>query len=125
MERGPLKSGGRGELGGRGTGEGNQQGVPVGMRGHLLYCVQGKRSYLDVISRYVDIHATIGTTQQKKNKVDPSVVPGYVINHGILDSTELHKLLQVSMLMPVMPKDHYYIISGGGGGGGGGGHFIT
>jgi hypothetical protein len=55
---------------------------------------QEKRAYLDVISRYVDIHATVGTTQQK-HAVDASVVPGYVTNHGILNSAALHQLLQV------------------------------
>ena len=58
--------------------------------------LQGKRKYLDIISSYMDIHATIGTTQPKKKKVDPSVVPGYVINHGILDSASLQALLSVS-----------------------------
>ena len=74
-------------------------GIEIHFLGVIQLCfstVQDKRRYLDLISRFVDIHATVGTTQQKKNKGDMSVVPGYVTNHGILNSTALRSLLAVS-----------------------------
>lgn len=75
----------------------NYSQLPVvwGLIVFSLLFSQEKRKYLDIISRYIDIHATIGTTQQKKEKVDISVVPGYVTNHGILNSTALQALLAV------------------------------
>ena len=60
---------------------------------------QGKRNYLDLISRYVDIHATLGNTQESKDtEIVSDMVPGYVTNHGILNSTQLKLLLQVRVV---------------------------
>ena len=42
------------------------------------------------------MHATIGTTQQKKEQLDISIVPGFVYNHGILNNSQLQQLLKVS-----------------------------
>ena len=54
-----------------------------------------KRPYIDVISRYFDVHATIGNTTQKKQDYDMSIVPGFVYNHGILRAADLQTLLKV------------------------------
>ena len=54
-----------------------------------------KRAYIDVISRYFDVHATIGNTTQKKQDYDMSIVPGFVYNHGILRAADLQALLKV------------------------------
>ena len=56
---------------------------------------QDKRSYLDVISRYFDVHATIGDTTQKKQNFNMSIIPGFVYNHGILKTPDLQALLWV------------------------------
>ena len=50
---------------------------------------------MDVISRYFDVHATIGDTTQKKQDFDMSIVPGFVFNHGILKAPDLQALLRV------------------------------
>jgi len=66
--------------------------------GKELYMWKQKRKYLDVISRYLDVHATIGTTQQKKEQLDISIVPGFVYNHGILNTSHLQQLLKETKL---------------------------
>ena len=58
--------------------------------------MQDKRTYLDIISRFFDIHATIGSTTQKKQDYNMSIVPGFVYNHGILKASELQDLLKVT-----------------------------
>lgn len=63
--------------------------------GKELYMWKEKRAYLDVISRYFDVHATIGNTTQKKQDYDMSIVPGFVYNHGILRAPDLQALLKV------------------------------
>ncbi|EDO49391.1 predicted protein [Nematostella vectensis] len=50
-----------------------------------------QRSFLDVINKYMEIHATVGGGIKKW-------VPSYVINHGVLPSLEVQKLLQDSMI---------------------------
>lgn len=57
----------------------------------LIFFVQGKESYLSVIKKYVDIHATVFVEPSSE-----SVLPKFVTNHGILSGPELHKLLQES-----------------------------
>jgi len=57
----------------------------------LFLFVQGKESYLSVIKKHVDIHATVFVEQG-----GDSVLPKFVTNHGILSGPELHKLLQES-----------------------------
>jgi alpha-1,3(6)-mannosylglycoprotein beta-1,6-N-acetyl-glucosaminyltransferase len=51
-----------------------------------------RRVFLDIIHEYTNVHATIGTT--KNNKVDGSLVPPYVTNHGVLDRNGIQQLLQ-------------------------------
>jgi hypothetical protein len=63
--------------------------------GKELYMWKEKRVYIDVISRYFDVHATIGNTTQKKQNYDMSIVPGFVYNHGILRAPDLQALLKV------------------------------
>ena len=63
---------------------------------------QDKRGYLDVISRYFDVHATIGDTTQKKQDYDMSIVPGFVFNHGILKAPDLQALLRVGSCLMYM-----------------------
>lgn len=48
-------------------------------------------SYLSVIKRHVEVHATVFLETGKS-----SVVPDYVINHGIMSGPDLHQLLQES-----------------------------
>ena len=55
----------------------------------------GKREYLEVIRKYLDVHATIGTTKKKGDTLDWNVVPEFVHNHGILGGPQLQQLLQV------------------------------
>ncbi|KAL8623887.1 hypothetical protein ACOMHN_050602 [Nucella lapillus] len=52
------------------------------------YMWEGKREYLDVIKSYLEIHATVS------DRIKPTNVPPYVINHGLLRGPELHKLLR-------------------------------
>ena len=56
-------------------------------------CGMTKNKYLSVIKKYVEIHGTVFVENP-----NVTVVPNYVINHGILSGTELHKLLQESKL---------------------------
>lgn len=64
--------------------------------GKELYMWENKKEYLDIIGKYFDIYATIGTTSPKKGKLDWSVVPPFVHNQGILEGKQLQQLLQVS-----------------------------
>ena len=63
-----------------------------------------KRAYLDVISRYFDVHATIGNTTQKKQDYDMSIVPGFVNNHGILRAPDLQALLKVYEIFHIISE---------------------
>ncbi|GFO13088.1 alpha-1,6-mannosylglycoprotein 6-beta-n-acetylglucosaminyltransferase a [Plakobranchus ocellatus] len=54
------------------------------------YMWAGKRSYLDAIHQYFEVHATV-YREPEKALVN---VPTYVINHGILSGVQLHQLLQ-------------------------------
>ncbi|XP_048579718.1 alpha-1,6-mannosylglycoprotein 6-beta-N-acetylglucosaminyltransferase A [Nematostella vectensis] len=54
-----------------------------------------QRSFLDVINKYMEIHATVGGGPESEIK---KWVPSYVINHGVLPSLEVQKLLQDSMI---------------------------
>ncbi|XP_065834135.1 alpha-1,6-mannosylglycoprotein 6-beta-N-acetylglucosaminyltransferase A-like isoform X2 [Oscarella lobularis] len=51
-----------------------------------------KRAFIDVIAEFGEVHATIGTT--KDDKVDHSLIPNYVKNHGVLDGNGIQSLLQ-------------------------------
>lgn len=63
--------------------------------GKELYMWQEKHKLIDVISRYVDVHATIGFTQVPEEEIEmTTLVPGFVQNHGILNSSQLQALLQ-------------------------------
>ena len=64
--------------------------------GKELYMWKGKSDYLSIIAKYFDVHATIGSTVGKRDKLDWSLVPSFVHNHGILGGAELQQLLQVS-----------------------------
>lgn len=66
------------------------QAVVYGKAQHMW---TGKESYLSVIKKHVDIHATVFVEQG-----GDSVLPKFVTNHGILSGPELHKLLQESKL---------------------------
>uniref|UniRef100_A0A3Q2EHZ5 alpha-1,6-mannosyl-glycoprotein 6-beta-N-acetylglucosaminyltransferase n=2 Tax=Cyprinodon variegatus TaxID=28743 RepID=A0A3Q2EHZ5_CYPVA len=48
---------------------------------------QGKESYLDVIHKYLEIHATVDNS---------TLIPNYVINHGIIKGTDVQTLLRQS-----------------------------
>ncbi|XP_031550689.1 alpha-1,6-mannosylglycoprotein 6-beta-N-acetylglucosaminyltransferase A-like isoform X2 [Actinia tenebrosa] len=53
---------------------------------------RGKRKYLDILNKYVELHCTIPL----EDKNIRSTVPEYVINHGIVNNTELVRILQES-----------------------------
>ncbi|XP_027878942.1 alpha-1,6-mannosylglycoprotein 6-beta-N-acetylglucosaminyltransferase A-like isoform X1 [Xiphophorus couchianus] len=48
---------------------------------------KGKKSYLDVIHKYLDIHGTVDNN---------TLIPNYVINHGIIKGTDVQTLLRQS-----------------------------
>lgn len=65
--------------------------------GKELYMWKNKWKYLEVIAKYFDVYATIGTTQNKGQVLDWSIVPSFIHNQGILSGTQLQLLLQVSV----------------------------
>ncbi|XP_073232226.1 alpha-1,6-mannosylglycoprotein 6-beta-N-acetylglucosaminyltransferase A-like [Porites lutea] len=67
---------------------------PIG----LLYAkkasyLNGRRKYIDVLSKYLEIHGTIAG---KENEDYKALVPDYVINHGIMNGGDLQKLLRTA-----------------------------
>ena len=71
--------------------------------------MQDKRTYLDIISRSFDIHATIGNTTQKKQDYNMSILPGFVYNHGILKASELQDLLKVCPYLSQLYMMHTHV----------------
>jgi alpha-1,3(6)-mannosylglycoprotein beta-1,6-N-acetyl-glucosaminyltransferase len=61
--------------------------------GKEAYMWKEKDNYLDTISRYLNVH---GTVSFKSPRDDESRIPGFVVNHGILNSTALVRLLKRS-----------------------------
>ena len=56
------------------------------------FLFQGNEEYLSIINKSdIEIHGTV-YKDDKTNKLEH--VPKYVINHGILNGEELHKLLR-------------------------------
>ncbi|XP_073230837.1 alpha-1,6-mannosylglycoprotein 6-beta-N-acetylglucosaminyltransferase A-like [Porites lutea] len=51
----------------------------------------GKREYLDILHKYLEIHGTFFGVSEEEIKKN---VPDYVITHGILSKPDLEKLLQ-------------------------------
>ena len=78
--------------------------------GKELYMWKNKKDYLQVIAKYFDVYATIGTTQNKGEVLDWSVVPSFVHNQGILGGPQLQQLLQVSM---ILQRTRQHVKSGG------------
>ncbi|XP_073232225.1 alpha-1,6-mannosylglycoprotein 6-beta-N-acetylglucosaminyltransferase A-like [Porites lutea] len=67
---------------------------PIG----LLYAkkaayLRGRRKYIDVLSKYLEIHGTIAGNGSEDYK---ALVPDYVINHGIMKGGDLQKLLRTA-----------------------------
>lgn len=58
------------------------------------YMWEGKQKYLDIISEFTEIHATV----HLKPKDVKEYIPKYVINHGILSSHDLQQLQQNTKL---------------------------
>ncbi|ESN93534.1 hypothetical protein HELRODRAFT_115589 [Helobdella robusta] len=61
--------------------------------GKSLYMWSGMQDYLSVISKHVEIHATVFT-----NSNEAHLLPSFVHNHGILSGPDLHRLLSESKL---------------------------
>lgn len=58
---------------------------------------QNRQPYLDLLSRYMEVHATVGTTRQTGRSAAKEMgasIPGFVLNHGILNGSALHDLLK-------------------------------
>ncbi|KAK6165886.1 hypothetical protein SNE40_022707 [Patella caerulea] len=65
-----------------------QQAVVYGKNDYMW---KGKEKYLNVIKDFVEIHGTVAGDKHEN-------VPKYVINHGILNGADLHKLLSESKI---------------------------
>ena len=64
---------------------------------HCCVCwLQGMRQYIDIIHEHLEIHATVTKSMKTRTNVLETNVPKYVINHGILNSTQLYYLLKQS-----------------------------
>ncbi|XP_044174948.1 alpha-1,6-mannosylglycoprotein 6-beta-N-acetylglucosaminyltransferase A-like isoform X1 [Acropora millepora] len=64
---------------------------PIGLLyGKKAGYLRGRRKYIDVLSKYLEIHATMSNTTQ----IDQTLIPDYVVNHGILKGDDLQKLLR-------------------------------
>ena len=48
-----------------------------------------KTRFLDIVSEYFEVHATVGTNGQGK-----FTIPSYIKNHGVLQRKDLMKLLR-------------------------------
>ena len=49
---------------------------------------QDKAKYIEAIHSVVELHGTVTNEEERK------YVPSYVVNHGVLPGTDLHKLLR-------------------------------
>lgn len=54
---------------------------------HCFVTLQGKKDYLDIVHKYLDLHGTV---------VNGAAIPNYVTNHGIVKGREVHALLRQS-----------------------------
>lgn len=54
---------------------------------HCFVTLQGKKDYLDVVHKYLDLHGTVD---------NGAAIPNYVTNHGIVKGREVHTLLRQS-----------------------------
>lgn len=54
---------------------------------HWFVTLQGKKDYLDVVHKYLDLHGTVD---------NGAAIPNYVTNHGIVKGREVHTLLRQS-----------------------------
>lgn len=54
---------------------------------HCFVTLQGKKDYLDVVHKYLDLHGTVD---------NGAAIPSYVTNHGIVKGREVHTLLRQS-----------------------------
>lgn len=53
----------------------------------LVFPIQNKKIYLDIIHTYMEVHATVYGSSTKN-------IPSYVKNHGILSGRDLQFLLR-------------------------------
>ncbi|XP_068704273.1 alpha-1,6-mannosylglycoprotein 6-beta-N-acetylglucosaminyltransferase A-like [Montipora foliosa] len=58
--------------------------------------LNGRRSYLDILNKYLEIHATIANERQVSKDAIKKFVPDYIINHGIMKGDDLKRLLRKS-----------------------------
>lgn len=70
---------------------------PIG----LLYAkdawfLSGRRGYIDTLSKYLEIHGTIGNETETQQKDVQDFVPDYVINHGVMKADDYQRLLRKS-----------------------------
>ncbi|XP_041374585.1 alpha-1,6-mannosylglycoprotein 6-beta-N-acetylglucosaminyltransferase A-like [Gigantopelta aegis] len=60
--------------------------------GKNVYMWEGKQAYLDTIHKYVEVHGTVYSSDEKPR------LPSYVNNHGLLIGKDLHRLLRQSKI---------------------------
>lgn len=75
----------------------NEGNKPIG----VLYAkdatyLQGRRPYLDVLNKYLEIHGTIAKKKNISKDAIKKFVPDYIINHGIMNGSDLKNLLRKS-----------------------------
>ncbi|XP_068704283.1 alpha-1,6-mannosylglycoprotein 6-beta-N-acetylglucosaminyltransferase A-like isoform X2 [Montipora foliosa] len=58
--------------------------------------LSGRRPYLDILNKYLEIHATIANERQVSKDAIAKFVPDYIINHGIMKGGDLKRLLRKS-----------------------------
>jgi len=58
--------------------------------------LQGRIRYLDILNKYVEIHATIANEKNISKDAIKRFVPDYIINHGIMKGSDLKRLLRRS-----------------------------
>lgn len=75
----------------------DQSHKPIGVlyAKDALY-LRGRRQYLDILNKYLEIHATIADEKNISKDGIKKFVPDYVINHGIMKGSDLKKLLRKS-----------------------------
>jgi len=56
----------------------------------------GRRNYIDVLHKYLEIHGTIANDTKEKQRNVQDYVPDYVINHGVMKAGDLQELLRRS-----------------------------
>ncbi|XP_020612669.1 alpha-1,6-mannosylglycoprotein 6-beta-N-acetylglucosaminyltransferase A-like [Orbicella faveolata] len=57
-----------------------------------------RRNYIDTLSKYLEIHGTIGNETEEQQKDVQDHVPDYVINHGVMKAGDLQQLLRRSKI---------------------------